>query len=71
MTWPSDEDGYFGSSLADDIINKTAGHMVGPFEVESALLEHSGRRRSRVIGVPDPVIGEVVKAFVSLKPATN
>ena len=63
-----DEDGYFWFiGRADDII-KTAGHMVGPFEVESALLEHPAVAEAGVIGVPDPVIGEVVKAFVSLKP---
>ncbi|GIK74789.1 MAG: acetate--CoA ligase [Chloroflexota bacterium] len=64
-----DEDGYFWFiGRADDII-KTAGHMVGPFEVESALLEHPAVAEAGVIGVPDPMIGEVVKAFVSLKPA--
>uniref|UniRef100_A0A7C1JWZ6 acetate--CoA ligase n=1 Tax=Caldilinea aerophila TaxID=133453 RepID=A0A7C1JWZ6_9CHLR len=63
-----DEDGYFWFiGRADDII-KTAGHMVGPFEVESALMEHPAVAEAGVIGVPDPVIGEVVKAFVSLKP---
>jgi len=64
-----DEDGYFWFiGRADDII-KTAGHMVGPFEVESALLEHPAVAEAGVIGVPDPMIGEVVKAFVSLKPS--
>ena len=64
-----DEEGYFWFvGRADDII-KTAGHMVGPFEVESALLTHPAVAEAGVIGVPDPVIGEVVKAFVSLKPA--
>ena len=63
-----DEDGYIWFiGRADDII-KTAGHMVGPFEVESALLEHPAVAEAGVIGVPDPVIGEVVKAFVTLKP---
>lgn len=63
-----DEDGYFWFvGRADDII-KTAGHMVGPFEVESALLEHPAVAEAGVIGVPDPVIGELVKAFVTLKP---
>jgi acetyl-CoA synthetase len=63
-----DVDGYFWFiGRADDII-KTAGHMVGPFEVESALLEHPAVAEVGVIGKPDPVIGELVKAFVSLKP---
>jgi acetyl-CoA synthetase len=63
-----DEDGYYWFiGRADDII-KTAGHMVGPFEVESALLEHPAVAEVGVIGKPDPVIGELVKAFVALKP---
>ena len=63
-----DEDGYFWFiGRADDII-KTSGHMVGPFEVESALLEHPAVAEAGVIGVPDPMIGQIVKAFVSLKP---
>lgn len=66
-----DEDGYFWFiGRADDII-KTAGHMVGPFEVESALLEHPAVAEAAVIGKPDPVIGELVKAFVALKPGFN
>jgi len=47
---------------------KTSGHLVGPFEVESCLLEHSAVAEAGVIGKPDPVAGEVVKAFVTLKP---
>jgi acetyl-CoA synthetase len=63
-----DEDGYFWFiGRADDII-KTAGHMVGPFEVESALLEHPAVAEAGVIGKPDSLIGELVKAFVALKP---
>ena len=63
-----DEEGYYWFiGRADDII-KTAGHMVGPFEVESALLEHPSVAEAGVIGKPDPVIGELVKAFVALKP---
>ncbi len=63
-----DADGYYWFiGRADDII-KTAGHMVGPFEVESALLEHPAVAEAGVIGKPDPIIGEVVKAFVALKP---
>jgi acetyl-CoA synthetase len=62
-----DADGYFWFiGRADDII-KTAGHMVGPFEVESALMEHPAVAEAGVIGKPDPIIGEVVKAFVTLK----
>jgi acetyl-CoA synthetase len=63
-----DADGYYWFiGRADDII-KTAGHMVGPFEVESALMEHPAVAEAGVIGVPDPVIGQIVKAFVALKP---
>lgn len=63
-----DEDGYFWFvGRADDVI-KSAGHLIGPFEVESALLEHPAVAEAAVIGKPDPLIGEVVKAFVSLKP---
>ncbi len=63
-----DKDGYFWFvGRADDII-KTAGHMVGPFEVESALMEHPAVAEAGVIGVPNEVIGQLVKAFVSLKP---
>jgi acetyl-CoA synthetase len=63
-----DEDGYFWFvGRADDII-KTSGHMVGPFEVESILMEHPAIAEAAVIGKPDPMIGELVKAFVVLKP---
>jgi acetyl-CoA synthetase len=63
-----DADGYFTFvGRADDII-KTAGHMVGPFEVESALMEHPAVAEAGVIGKPDPIIGEMVKAFVVLRP---
>ena len=62
-----DEYGYFWFiGRADDII-KTSGHMVGPFEVESTLMEHPAVAEAGVIGKPDPLIGEVVKAFISLK----
>ncbi len=62
-----DADGYFWFvGRADDVIN-TAGHLVGPFEVESALLEHAAVAEAGVIGKPDPVAMEVVKAFVALK----
>ncbi len=62
-----DRDGYFWFvGRADDVI-KTSGHLVGPFEVESVLLEHPAVAEAGVIGKPDPVAGEVIKAFVSLK----
>ena len=63
-----DADGYYWFvGRADDVI-KSAGHLIGPFEVESALLEHPAVVEAAVIGVPDPVAGDVVKAFVSLRP---
>ncbi|CAG36826.1 acetate--CoA ligase [Desulfotalea psychrophila] len=66
-----DADGYFWFvGRADDII-KTSGHMVGPFEVESALLEHPAVTEAGVIGKPEALIGELVKAFVTLKPGTE
>ncbi len=66
-----DEDGYYWfQGRADDVIN-TAGHLVGPFEVESALLEHPAVAEAGVIGKPDPIAMEVVKAFVSLKPGNE
>ena len=46
---------------------KSSGHLIGPFEVESALMEHPAVAEVGVIGKPDPVAGEVVKAFVALK----
>jgi acetyl-CoA synthetase len=62
-----DEDGYFWFiGREDDVIN-TAGHLVGPFEVESALIEHPAVAEAGVIGIPDPERMEVIKAFVSLK----
>jgi acetyl-CoA synthetase len=62
-----DADGYYWFvGRADDVIN-TAGHLVGPFEVESALVEHPAVAEAGVIGIPDPIAMEVVKAFVSLK----
>ncbi|BBO74328.1 acetate--CoA ligase [Desulfosarcina widdelii] len=63
-----DADGYFWFvGRADDII-KTSGHMVGPFEVESALMQHPAVAEAGVIGKPHPLVGELVKAFVALKP---
>ena len=62
-----DADGFFWFvGRADDVIN-TAGHLVGPFEVESVLIEHPAVGEAGVIGKPDPIAMEVVKAFVALK----
>ncbi|KAM6244589.1 acyl-coenzyme A synthetase ACSM3, mitochondrial-like isoform 3-T6 [Spheniscus humboldti] len=63
-----DEDGYFWFvGRADDVIN-SAGYRIGPFEVESALVEHPAVVESAVVSSPDPIRGEVVKAFVVLTP---
>jgi acetyl-CoA synthetase len=62
-----DAEGYFWFvGRADDVI-KSAGHLIGPFEVESVLMEHAAVAEAGVIGKPDAVVGEIVKAFVSLK----
>jgi acyl-coenzyme A synthetase/AMP-(fatty) acid ligase len=61
-----DDDGYFWFvSRADDVII-SAGYRIGPFEVESVLIEHAAVAECAVIGVPDPERGQVVKAFVVL-----
>lgn len=63
-----DKDGYFWFiGRADDVI-KTSGERVGPFEVESALVEHPAVVEAGVIGKPDKLRGEIIKAFVVLKP---
>ncbi len=63
-----DADGYYWFvGRADDVI-KSSGHLIGPFEVESALMEHPAVAEAGVIGKPDPTAGEIVKAFVALKP---
>jgi acetyl-CoA synthetase len=62
-----DEDGYFWfMGRADDMI-KSSGHLIGPFEVESALMEHEAVAEAGVIGKPDEMAGEIVKAFVALR----
>ncbi len=63
-----DADGYFWFVGRDDDVINTAGHLVGPFEIESALLEHHAVAESAAVGKPDPINMEVVKAFVALKP---
>ncbi|MBS4034501.1 MAG: acetate--CoA ligase [Ignavibacterium sp.] len=66
-----DEDGYFWFVGRDDDVINTAGHLVGPFEIESALLEHPAVAESAVVGKPDPMNMEVVKAFIALKPGNE
>lgn len=63
-----DEDGYLWFVGRKDDVIKTSGYRVGPFEVESALLEHPAVAESAVVGVPDDRIGQRIKAFVILKP---
>ena len=63
-----DADGYYWFvGRADDVI-KTSGHLIGPFEVEDVLMAHPAVAEAGVIGKPDPVAGEIVKAFIALKP---
>ncbi len=66
-----DGDGYFWFvGRADDLI-KTSGHLIGPFEVESALIEHEAIAEAGVIGVPDETAGEIIKAYVTLNPGID
>jgi acetyl-CoA synthetase len=62
-----DSDGYYWFIGRKDDVIKTSGHLIGPFEVESVLMEHSEVLESAVIGLPDPLIGEKIKAYVVLK----
>jgi acetyl-CoA synthetase len=61
-----DADGFFWFVGRGDDVIKTSGHLVGPFEVESTLMEHAAVAEAGVIGVPDPVAGQRIKAFVLL-----
>lgn len=62
-----DEDGYFWFQGRDDDVITTSGERVGPFEIESKLVEHPAIAEAAVIGKPDPVRGEIIKAFVALR----
>jgi acetyl-CoA synthetase len=63
-----DSEGYYWFvGRADDVI-KSSGHLIGPFEVESTLMEHKAVAEAGVIGIPEPTAGEVVKAYVALNP---
>jgi acetyl-CoA synthetase len=63
-----DADGYYWFVGRDDDVINTAGHLVGPFEIESALLRHGAVAESAAVSKPDPTYGEVVKVFVVLRP---
>jgi acetyl-CoA synthetase len=63
-----DHDGYFWFVGRGDDVIKSAGHLIGPFEVESVLMEHPSVAEAGVVGLPDPVSGQVVKAYVALRP---
>ncbi|MBN2272733.1 MAG: acetate--CoA ligase [Bacteroidales bacterium] len=66
-----DNEGYFWFIGRDDDVINTGGHLVSPFEVESALLEHPSIAESAVVAKPDDINMEVVKAFVTLKPGVD
>ncbi|XP_045655838.1 acyl-coenzyme A synthetase ACSM3, mitochondrial isoform X3 [Ursus americanus] len=63
-----DEDGYFWFVARSDDIILSSGYRIGPFEVESALIEHPAVVEAAVVSSPDPIRGEVVKAFIVLTP---
>jgi acyl-coenzyme A synthetase/AMP-(fatty) acid ligase len=63
-----DEDGYLWFTGRSDDVILSAAYRIGPFEVESALLEHAAVAESAVVGKPDPDRGQIVKAFVVLRP---
>ena len=67
LAWVDDDGWFWFVGRADDVI-KTAGHLVGPFEVESTLMAHPAESEAAVIGINDPVAGNVLKAFVSVAP---
>jgi acetyl-CoA synthetase len=66
-----DADGYYWFVGRGDDVIKSSGHLIGPFEVESLLMEHPAVAEAGVIGVPDPVAGQLVKAFVLLRPGNE
>jgi acetyl-CoA synthetase len=66
-----DGDGYFYFASRDDDVIIMAGYRIGPFEIESVLLEHPAVAESAVVGIPDELRGEVVEAFVVLRPGVD
>ena len=67
LAWKDEWGYYWYVGRADDVI-KSSGYRIGPFEVESALLEHPAVLECAITGVPDPLRGQIVKATVVLKP---
>jgi acetyl-CoA synthetase len=67
-TGSRDEDGYFTFSSRDDDVIIMAGYRIGPFEVESALMQHLAVAEAAIVGVPDELRGEILEAFVVLRP---
>lgn len=66
-----DADGYYWFVGRNDDLIKSSGHLIGPFEVESALMEHDAVAEVGVIGIPDETAGQIVKAYVALKPGID
>jgi acetyl-CoA synthetase len=62
-----DSDGYFWFVGRKDDVIKTSGHLIGPFEIENVLMDHPAVLEAAAIGLPDPVVGEIIKSFVVLK----
>ncbi len=62
-----DDEGYYWFVGRKDDVIKTSGHLIGPFEVENVLMDHPSVLESAVIGIPEPVVGQIIKAFVVLK----
>ncbi len=67
----NDDDGYFWFIGRDDDVIKSSGYRIGPFEVESALIEHPVVQEAAVVGSPDVIRGLIFKAFVVLRPGFN
>lgn len=63
-----DRDGYYWFVGRSDDLIKSSGHLIGPFEIESAIMEHDAVSEVAVIGIPDEKAGEIVKAYVALNP---
>jgi acetyl-CoA synthetase len=66
-----DDDGYLFFSSRDDDVIIMAGYRIGPFEVESVLCAHPAVAEAAVVGVPDELRGEVIEAYVALRPAAQ